>query len=343
MAGRFPTRKGTGKTAEIGINVASTVFNDYFGWIFRRTHQEHDFGVDGYIDHVAEGGSVTGRSIACQIKTGASYLSASGNVHWYKDSTEHLNYFLNLPTPLILIICDPDARECYWAVLEKENVDFQEKGWRHPIPKNQVLNKKNIKEIEKLFGEAKDHVSDFEEDCRMLNAIGKDTFIQYSIPRSDIIKQDTSKLKSFITRISRNEKLALAVQGQLYICTYGYEQDAREVHQIKEIRCWAAKARDDINSWYLCANTDNWMPSTLIWMAACTCSIKSKPARLANGRKGHKIVGNTQDMLTFMDECFSGLNEATDKWGWSNQYNYNVSKMIHDELFPGMPFPELER
>ena len=69
----FPKRRKTDVTAEIGVNLVSTIVNDDFGWVFRRTHQEHDFGVDGYIDYVDSNGGVTGQFIAVQIKTGNSY------------------------------------------------------------------------------------------------------------------------------------------------------------------------------------------------------------------------------------------------------------------------------
>jgi hypothetical protein len=341
MTEKFPKRPYTDKTAEIGINVVSTIFNDHFGWVFRRTHQEHDFGVDAYIDFVTDGGNVTGKFIAAQIKTGKSYLSPAGNMHWYKDTNEHLNYFLNLPTPILLVICDPDSRECYWTCLDKNKVDFREGSWRHPVPKSQKLCKKHKKTIEALFGNIEDHLSDFEQDINLLRLINDRSFIQYSIPKEDIEKLDISNIKSFIERITRNEKLTLAVQGKLYISTYGYEDDHREVHQIKEVRRWAKIARKKIREWYLCAGSGTRF-STLVWMATCTCSIKASLTEKPDGKTGYLIVGETKELLEFLKECFQGLNEATDKWGWSEKYNHEISKAMSDELFPGIPYSKIK-
>ncbi len=72
MTTRFPKRLGTDETSERGVNIVSTIFNDKFHWIFRRTHQEHDFGIDAFIDLVTDDGRVTGKFIAAQIKTGKS-------------------------------------------------------------------------------------------------------------------------------------------------------------------------------------------------------------------------------------------------------------------------------
>lgn len=164
MTNNFPKRQNTGRTADIGINVVSTIFNDDFGWIFRRTHQEYDFGVDGYVDYVSPDGSVTGQSFAIQVKTGKSYLASNGQMHWYRDSKEHLNYFFNLPTPLLLIKCDPEKRECYWSILDKEKIDFSDAGWRHPIPKEKKLCGSSMDEIKAIFGSVENHVSEFEQD-----------------------------------------------------------------------------------------------------------------------------------------------------------------------------------
>jgi hypothetical protein len=340
MAPKFPTRANSSNTAEVGINCASTIFNDTFGWIFRRTHQEHDFGVDAYIDYVSRSNAVTGRTIAAQIKTGASYLSTRGSMHWYKDTKEHLNYFLNLQIPVILIVCDPATRICYWAALEKDKVDFQDNGWRYPIPKMQTLDLKNFESIEHLFEEARDHVSEFEVEHQMLGDIGDDYFIHYSVPRSAIESQDVTQLKKFIDRISNSERLALSVQGKIYLATYGYETDPREVHEIDEVRKWARQARTEIKSWYLFAKTKDWMPSTLLWIATCTCHIFSSKLKLRrDGRASYQLTGKPEELMNFRKECFIGLNVDSDKWGWPMKYNYDVSKAIHHDLFPKVPFP----
>jgi hypothetical protein len=337
----FPKRRNTDVTAEVGVNLVSTIVNDEFGWIFRRTHQEHDFGVDGYIDYVNSVGGVTGKFLAVQIKTGKSYLSKAGAVHWYTDTKEHLNYFLNLPTPIILIICDPESKECFWAELKKEEVDFKGETWRYPIPKSEILAKKSFNKIRKVFGSSEDHIAEFEEDNEFMNLAESSSFIQYSVPREDIESRNIKNLKSFLSRITRNKKLTLAVQGKLYICTYGYEGDDREVFQIKDVRKWAKKARKKIDYWYLCASGGD-IPSTISWMAACTTNIEAEFIVQPNGRPGYQIEGMPKEWSEFMMECFNGLNEASDKWGWPTRLNYEISQLIQKELFPDIPFPELE-
>jgi len=262
-------------------------------------------------------------------------------MHWYSDTNAHLNYFLNLPTPILLVICDPDSKECYWSELKKDHIDYKVNNWRFPIPKSQKLCRSSIPALEEIFGTPENHLSEFEQDNELLHLVESGSYIQYCVPRKDIESRNLDNLKSFLKRITRNEKLTLAVQGSLHISTYGYEGDHREVYQIKAIRKWAKKARKKVDSWYLCASGGA-IPSTLTWLAACTCNIDSKPKVLTDGRPGYEISGLPKEWGEFVEECFAGLNKATDKWDWPISKNYEISKLIFQEVFPDVPFPELD-
>lgn len=173
----------------------------------------------------------------------------------------------------------------------------------------------------------------------MLSHIDEDSFIQYSITRNDIESLNIANLKKFISRITRNEKLTLAVQGKLYIATYGYEHDSREVHQIPEIQRWATVAREEVREWYLCAGVEGF--STLKWIATCTYALSLKPFKRQGGRVW--VETDPEQIFQFMLECLAGLNIATDKWGWSAKYNYEISRKIQIEIFPNISVPELEK
>lgn len=342
MVGKFPKRPSTDKTAEIGVNLVSTVFNDYFGWVFRRTHQEHDYGIDAYVDYVSEEGSVTGKSLAVQIKTGQSYLTKTGTMHWYKDTEQHLNYFLNSPIPVLLVVCDPVTKNCYWSFLEKDEVDYTGGTWRHPVPKSNKLILSSKNEIQEKISTDSDFANEYKEDLELFGNLEDGSFIQYAVPKVDIISGNIKNIKKFLKRITRNEKLTRTTQGRLYICTYGYESDKREVYQIKQVRKWAKKARSKIDDWYLCAGAKD-APSTLKWLAASTCEINPEKFTKPDGSIGFKIHGRPKEISEFLSECFHGLNIATEKWGWSTTVNYEISKKIHSEFFPDIPFPELDR
>ena len=68
MSDGFPQFSRTAQQGERGVNVVSRIVNETFGWLFKRNHQEHDFGIEGQIEVVTPMGSVTGQALAVQIK-----------------------------------------------------------------------------------------------------------------------------------------------------------------------------------------------------------------------------------------------------------------------------------
>ena len=60
MSDRYPKLSKSAKLGEQGVLNVERLINEEFGWLFRRVHQEHDFGINGHIDIVLPDGSVTG-------------------------------------------------------------------------------------------------------------------------------------------------------------------------------------------------------------------------------------------------------------------------------------------
>ena len=127
-------------TGEAGVNAVSTVVNDKMKWIFRRVHLEHDFGIDGYIDIVREDGGVTGQSIAVQIKSGQSFFKEkTPNGFVFRGEEKHLNYYMNLPVPVLMILHDDVTHQCYWEQFDVRKTEPTSRGWKFNISKNSLL------------------------------------------------------------------------------------------------------------------------------------------------------------------------------------------------------------
>src|SRR5882762_6839300 len=116
MTDDFPQYSPSAKQGNVGVGIVSRIVEDDFGWLFKRNHQEHDFGIDGQIEIVTEAGAVTGQMLACQIKCGESFFKESNRWGYvYRGGTKHFNYLANYPIPVIIVLCDPDTKEAYWA------------------------------------------------------------------------------------------------------------------------------------------------------------------------------------------------------------------------------------
>src|SRR5437868_6993412 len=109
MKAGFPQFAPSAKQGELGVGIVGRIVGEEFGWLFKRNHQEHDFGIDGQIELVTEDGAVTGQMLGCQIKCGISFFRESNRWGYvYRGDSKHFNYLANYPLPVIIIICDPE-------------------------------------------------------------------------------------------------------------------------------------------------------------------------------------------------------------------------------------------
>ena|ERR1019366_2220480 len=114
MSKGFPKLTRSAKHGDLGVNMVSRIVIDTFGWLFKRNHQERDFGIDGQIELVTEDGDVTGQMIAVQIKYGKSFFQEQNKWGYvYRGELKHFNYLSNYPVPVVIFICDPESKECY--------------------------------------------------------------------------------------------------------------------------------------------------------------------------------------------------------------------------------------
>jgi len=75
-----------------------------------------DLGIDGQIEHVATDGEATGRLIAAQVKTGASYFRRrSRDRVLHKVPNKHSGYWATFPLPVILVLHEEKDDLTIWA------------------------------------------------------------------------------------------------------------------------------------------------------------------------------------------------------------------------------------
>src|SRR5947209_1639566 len=96
----FPKLTSAQQIGNKGVSLVTQLVENELKWHFRRNHQEDDFGIDGYIDIVHEDGSVVGRTLAVQVKTGSSHIVKTIEQGFVlHGELKHLNFFLNSPVP----------------------------------------------------------------------------------------------------------------------------------------------------------------------------------------------------------------------------------------------------
>ncbi len=102
----WPRHGQSDLTGDIGVALVARTVAQELKWIFR-PKPAHDVGIDGEIEIRDADGTVHGRLIAVQIKTGASALrSRDGSGYRFRPKSRHLHYWLAHSLPVALILCD---------------------------------------------------------------------------------------------------------------------------------------------------------------------------------------------------------------------------------------------
>ncbi len=136
---------------DMGKRIVDGIVHDQLGWLFRPTGP-NDLGIDGQIEILRDRRS-QGRLIAVQIKCGHSYLKTTVDEGYvYYGDVTHLNYWTSFSLPVLVILCNPDTREAYWAQVCPANIQHTEMGWKTIVPF-----------IQRFDGNAKPHLDILEK------------------------------------------------------------------------------------------------------------------------------------------------------------------------------------
>ncbi len=240
MTDDFPRYSPSAKQGNFGVGIVSRIVEEEFGWLFKRNHQEHDFGIDGQIEVVTQDGAVTGQMLACQIKCGASFFRESNKWGYtYRGETKHFNYLANYPLPVIIVICDPETKEGYWVRFQIGDTQVTEAGWKLTVPRVNRLSSSKAA-LERFLPDVTDHLSPLKEYWRVNNMLfGFESFL-FMIEREEVETGDISRVEEFRTRITSTKELAFHCQGKVEFSFSGYDDDPRELYEIEEVKRYVA-------------------------------------------------------------------------------------------------------
>ena len=338
MNQKFPKYNRAASTGERGVNLVSTVVSNNLQWIFRRTHTEHDFGIDGYIDIVTHEEYVTGRTLAIQIKSGASYLQEKTKFGYvYRGDKKHLNYLINHPVPVIIVLCDLETSECYWTEFDPSKTKQTNTGWKINVPFQNKLGN-SYKHLVDIAGPAKDYTDELNEFWMMNNLLEQSSHILFIIDPEDIENFKFDNVLGFTERLVVNQDIALSNQGKVEIGVYGWDEDPRELFEIEIVKRYIEELDHKFdNSFFFLRNEPK--SQALKLFACCTCDAKWEGKRAVAGTPG-RVVFDKVKLGKFLERHWVGLNMMAEWLQMSIEENKQISYSIMRGL--GFDIPEDE-
>lgn len=319
----FPTYSHAARQGDRGINAVSRIVSDTFGWLFKRNHQEHDFGIDGHIEIVSDGGIVTGQMLALQIKYGTSYTKEKNKWGYiYRGELKHFNYLASYPLPVLIIVCDPISNESYWILFRPEQTQRTKMGWHLTIPFENKLSNAKV-ELLALVEPTVDALADLEEYWATNNLIVESSRVFFGIDRIEVQALDLSRVAAFFAQLCSTRELAFKCQGKIDITFSGYDDDARELFEIPEVRKYVSLLDLSVPNLLFFATTDG-PQSSLRALAFCLTNIQWESDRSTKD-VSRKVIIETKGITQFLERQFPGLNQMTDWLGMSEEENMNIT------------------
>lgn len=323
MSKGFPTYSKAARTGDRGVEIVSRIINENFGWLFKRNHQEHDFGIDAQVDVILDNGAVTGQILALQIKNGLSFFNEKNQWGYiFRGEQKHFNYLANYPVPVLIVLCHPKSNDCYWVLFDPTATSRAGENWKITIPfENKLADSKAT--ITALLPSSADHLSEIQSYWAINEVLVSHDHFLYIIGREEIESLNVSEARAFFDRIRSTKEIAAHCQGKVVIGFHGYDDDPRELFEIPEMRKFVPVLADALPEIFFFAYTGE-RSQTLKTLAMCLTEVK-KLSNIPNEKNQIPIEVLTDKIGQFLDSHWSGLNEMTEWLGMPIEENKRIT------------------
>lgn len=136
------------QTDRLGVATLARFFSEH-GWLFREQFSS-DFGIDAQVE-VVKNREATGKLVAIQIKSGASYFSEETKASFvFRVDDKHIRYWVRHSLPVMVVLYNPDTDTLYWEHVSKATAKSTGSGWKIEVPKTKTLTDNSLRELERL-------------------------------------------------------------------------------------------------------------------------------------------------------------------------------------------------
>lgn len=120
-------------TARAGVDLVKVLLTTRFGFLCREQF-EIDTGIDLQTESVVNG-EATGRLLAWQVKTGASYLTeVNDDGYIFRPDSRHVRYWLAYNLPVLVVLVDVERGRAWWQEVCREALISTGTHWKMTIP-----------------------------------------------------------------------------------------------------------------------------------------------------------------------------------------------------------------
>ncbi len=331
---KFPSIQKTTIRGESGITIVKNIVEENLSWLFRQNHLENDFGIDAYIDVITDSGQVTGKSIAIQVKTGTSFFEEANEIGFvFRGDIKHLNYYMNLQIPILIVIVDDAGKMAYWEVFKKEKVIRAGENWKMTIPLKNTLSADLKETLQQYVGPVTDYASQFAEQWELDKILNDgNNRIILRVDKDDVLNNDIEPVLTAIERFQQSPELILSLKSSVDISFDDFEDDKRELYEIPEVKKYLDTLFNSHNCWPYLMAMDK-AAGFIFTLFCCYVPFKKGPYD-ENGK--YDVEFSPKEAWPFIESLFMKLNQYCVDIGLSDKTNSEITQKIASYLIKGI-------
>jgi hypothetical protein len=227
--------------------------------------------------------------------------------------------------PVLIILCDPKTRVCYWEHFVPHNTEPTEKGWKICVPFDQSLRLEDQERLRVIAGDAIEYNSAL-ENYWSENRLLSESFIYCVIGRDEIEKKNILNIKEFLCRIMMSKPLARKIQGNIELIIDGYDDDIRELWQIPEVNTWFEVAEPVVKYWFYFLRSSERAAALRVFIHS-RCGARWVGDVPKVGEAGKVEIDNTL-LVSLFERNFGWLNEIIAFLNFPEEENKKISFQV---------------
>lgn len=161
----------THQVEQWAVDAVTAIVRREFGWLFYELHGR-EYGVDALaeVKDSATDPIITGERLALQIKGGDSWFKPSRDgLGWtFRESSDHLAYWLGSTIPVVVVMVRSDGSAAYWQVITPRTVIETGKSFTVVVPASQQFGVAAREQLEAVAARPANPVALFESNLASL-------------------------------------------------------------------------------------------------------------------------------------------------------------------------------
>ena len=234
---------------------------------------------------------------------------------------------MNNPAFVLLIVIDIEIDKMYWSLFDFEKIIYEGNKWWIEIPFENEINAKTRNDWQELLGRPNDFIDSAKYESIMTNLYNSVETNTIRIPKEEVDLLSLDYIHLLLKRITKTREMAEQNRNKLEIFFNVYDNDSRELFEIKEVCDWVKFTIDSGFPWfYILTQSEPAIGMKVLFH----CYSDTKKVQLID--RTWKVVIDNKKGIDFLEKNFHNLNLFCEEMKFDRSINDEISGNVNKWL-----------